>query len=352
MSLNHLVSLSTFAEVDGLGGRKEDISVNNLSMESLTIAGYVDVAGSVGIGTAHNNSYQLLVQESTADAVTTKMVGNGSSTSNFLTPSVLQLQNSNNTVDNYESIAFKNSADGISAFISAQNINQSASGAGILRLGVASAGSAVPLITMTSAYVSTSKPLISQPDPAANGVSGLFLTGNAANYGGVGVGRTAEEGSLTVASGADNYFTGTAAGDIILKNETVGKKLWMGVNGGSAVTLDGSNTLDMKGGSISNVNDLTLSTGNVNVSTAGKGLVVKGGAGGRVGLATLVSGSATVTGVTLTANSRIFLTVNQLGGTPGFLNCTLNIPGSSFEIVSSAGIADSSIVAYFIVEQS
>jgi len=73
---------------------------------------------------------------------------------------------------------------------------------------------------------------------------------------------------------------------------------------------------------------------------------------GKAGVATLVSGTATVTNTGITANSRIYLTVQAPGGTVGTPYVSARTAGTSFTITSTAGASDTSTVAYMIVEPS
>ena len=73
------------------------------------------------------------------------------------------------------------------------------------------------------------------------------------------------------------------------------------------------------------------------------------GTGTRSGVATLVGGTVVVSDTATTANSRILLTCQTPGGTPGFLRISARTAGTSFTILSSSG-TDTSVVAYFIIE--
>lgn len=95
--------------------------------------------------------------------------------------------------------------------------------------------------------------------------------------------------------------------------------------------------------------DVNASTGNILVSTIGKGLQVKTGTNAKIGTAVLVGGTVTVSNTSVTANSRIFLTSQSDGGTPGFLRITAKTAATSFVITSSSG-TDTSTVAWMIVE--
>ncbi len=96
---------------------------------------------------------------------------------------------------------------------------------------------------------------------------------------------------------------------------------------------------------------LVTVTGNVSLGTAGNKLLVKEGTNASMGVATLVAGTVVVNTTLVTANSRIFLTVQALGtvavATP--VAVTARTAGTSFTITSSA-ITDTSIIAWMIVE--
>ncbi len=83
--------------------------------------------------------------------------------------------------------------------------------------------------------------------------------------------------------------------------------------------------------------------------TAVESSVVREGTNARMGLAVLVGGTVVVNTTAVTADSRIFLTTNVPGGTPGFLRVSARTAGTSFTILSSSG-SDTSSVAWLIVE--
>lgn len=79
------------------------------------------------------------------------------------------------------------------------------------------------------------------------------------------------------------------------------------------------------------------------------GLAVTEGANAAQGVATLVAGTVTVNNTRVTANSRIFLTAQNLGTvvTPSALCVSARVNGVSFTILASQG-GDTSIVAWEI----
>lgn len=89
--------------------------------------------------------------------------------------------------------------------------------------------------------------------------------------------------------------------------------------------------------------------GDIDMGTAGKGLKVKEGANAKQGTAVLVAGTVTVADTAVTASSRIFLTSQADGGTPGFVRVSARTAGTSFTITSS-NVADTSTIAYEIFE--
>lgn len=83
--------------------------------------------------------------------------------------------------------------------------------------------------------------------------------------------------------------------------------------------------------------------------TAGGGLAIKEGTNARSG--TLVLTGATpvvVNNSSITATTRIYLTANAPGGTPGHFWVSARSAGTSFSVTGTAG--DTSTLAYFLVE--
>src|SRR5215472_12352404 len=95
--------------------------------------------------------------------------------------------------------------------------------------------------------------------------------------------------------------------------------------------------------------NLNSQFGNVDVQSAGSGVRVAEGANAKQGTAVLVAGTLVVADTSVTANSRIFLTSNLDGGTPGFVRVSARVAGTSFTITSSSG-TDTSTIAYEIFE--
>ena len=129
------------------------------------------------------------------------------------------------------------------------------------------------------------------------------------------------------------------------------------VGGGLDVTgpISGTDNLTVTGyadlASGQFVGTLTLWSGTTPLvfGTAGGGISIKEGANATMGTATLTAGTVTVNTTKVTANSRIFLTSQATGGTPGWVRVSARTAGTSFTITSSSG-TDTSPVAWLILE--
>lgn len=93
--------------------------------------------------------------------------------------------------------------------------------------------------------------------------------------------------------------------------------------------------------------------GNLDIETVGKGLKIKEGSNATMGTATLVAGTVTVNTTSVTASSRIFLTIQSLGtvAVPQAIGVTSVTASTSFTI-TSADITDTSVIAWHIIEPS
>jgi hypothetical protein len=95
---------------------------------------------------------------------------------------------------------------------------------------------------------------------------------------------------------------------------------------------------------------VSVSGGDLDVFTAGKGLRVAEGSNAKQGTAVLNGTTAVVvSNSSVTANSRIFLTINAPGGTPASPYVFARSAGVSFSI-KSTGASDTSTVAWEIFE--
>jgi len=78
----------------------------------------------------------------------------------------------------------------------------------------------------------------------------------------------------------------------------------------------------------------------------GSKVIVASGTGASVGIATLVSGSKTVTNPLVTTSSEVFLSVTTVSGQQGILSC--NVAGGSFTITSTNS-GDNSTISWIVV---
>lgn len=91
------------------------------------------------------------------------------------------------------------------------------------------------------------------------------------------------------------------------------------------------------------------SFGQIDVTEVGAGFSVAEGSNAKQGTATLVAGTVAVANTSVTSTSRIFLTAQNTGGTPGALRVSARSAGVSFTITSTSS-TDTSVVAYEIFE--
>lgn len=103
------------------------------------------------------------------------------------------------------------------------------------------------------------------------------------------------------------------------------------------------------GGSFSVPTDALEVVGNISIGQAGNGLKIKEGSNAKLGVDVLVAGSVTVSNTSVTANSRIFVTIDSPSGTVGSVYATNIIVGTSFDI-NSTSLLDTSTVAWMIIE--
>lgn len=159
-----------------------------------------------------------------------------------------------------------------------------------------------------------------------------------------------------------NTFTGTA---VTLTGPTAATQvLTARITGNTTAQLaiDANGKLEWSSGS--NPSDVSLfRDGSVRLHTvnafatesnlvcdvAGGGLVIREGSNARQGTAVLVGGTVTVSNTSVTALTRIQLTSQVDGGTPGWLRVSARVAGTSFTITSSSA-TDTSTVAWLLVE--
>lgn len=109
-------------------------------------------------------------------------------------------------------------------------------------------------------------------------------------------------------------------------------------------------TFSYLGSDIAVIGTLALTTyTNVAINAIGAGLQIAEGSDARLGTAVMVAGTVTVNNSTVTAKTRIFLTINTPGGTVGSVYVSARTAGTSFTITSTS-VLDTSTVAWLLVE--
>jgi hypothetical protein len=183
-----------------------------------------------------------------------------------------------------------------------------------------------------------------------NAIVGCEADGNSMGSGTVGAGvnlNGATACTIIGMVGAAQVYgvqvAGTLTDTCLIANTVTGTTAAFNYVSGGGYFLVGPNEADFSGipGGVQ--------FGNIDVKVAGAGLQVKEGANCKQGTAVLVRGTVTMADTAATATSRIFLTSQADGGTPGFLRVSARTPGTSFTITSSSG-TDTSVVAYEIFE--
>ncbi len=195
------------------------------------------------------------------------------------------------------------------------------------------------------------------PDHSAVGIGGVETAKGTVKITHTGTGTDASASAISI----DLAGSGTASQGIFITGTgggTSGNLLEVR-NGGTGpvfrVTSTGSTQLGSGTGSPDVLlargaaGRLDLNSTDLRIATIGRGLQIQEGTNARMGTAVLTAGAVTVANTSVTANSRIFLTSQADGGTPGFLRVSARSAGVSFTITSGSG-ADTSTVAYLIVE--
>lgn len=207
--------------------------------------------------------------------------------------------------------------------------------------------------------------------------SGSF-GGNANFVVGVGIpGGTPFSGSSPTTNGGyswigNNEFSNTDQNTIIVGNQYADYAVFQcevtnGSSGNAALSLGslmgnnagvltyncGSNLLQINryNGTLTPIVTIDTNVGQLELLEIGAGLSIAEGSNAKQGTVVLAAGTVTVSTTAVTANSRIFLTVQVLGtvALPTAIAVSNIVPGTSFDIIS-ADLTDTSTVAYFITE--
>lgn len=180
-------------------------------------------------------------------------------------------------------------------------------------------------------------------------------TGGALNMttgtGGIGTATTGAAGgswTMTPGAGGVGSATGGQGGGITIKGGLGGASGTPG-SGGEIIFQTAVTTSLAERLRLTNTGETRVSNGHLQIATLGNTLQVKTGGNSKLGTAVLVGGTVTVANTSVTTNSRIFLTSQVNGGTPGFLRIGAITAATSF-VITSSSVTDTSTVAWFIVE--
>lgn len=153
---------------------------------------------------------------------------------------------------------------------------------------------------------------------------------------------------------AEGPTTGKRLADFRITGDTYPRVRITPVSG----TSNGFGTIAFGDGISANTANLYMKSANVLatdsdicLNSSGKGLRIKEGYNAKMGVTTLYNGVRTITTAGVKANSRIFLTIQEAGGTIGTLYITERIADTSFKIQSTSA-TDTSVVAWHIVDPS
>jgi hypothetical protein len=163
-------------------------------------------------------------------------------------------------------------------------------------------------------------------------------------------GATATSDLLSLFVVGDGFarFRGRADGRFSWGPGNAARDTFLYRSGVNALQTDGF--LDMASGQSDGAFSVFGGSANsLKLGTAGGGLGIAEGSNARMGLSTLTGGTVVVANTSVTANTRIFLTCQTPGGTPGFLRVSTRTAATSFTILSSSG-TDTSAVAWLLVE--
>lgn len=175
--------------------------------------------------------------------------------------------------------------------------------------------------------------------PAAAGYGSHYICPNGTNFG------TMHIFSTDYKADATNYesveIRKQSAGAALIKVTKGGtgtyRNLEIHTNNKKQVTLDTSGNFNIE-------------TGELSIVTTGKGLSIKSSTNPRLGTATLVAGTKTVSNTSVLTGDHIMTWCITPGGTQGFLSTPVaSIVNATSFVINSSNAADTSVVGYMIV---
>lgn len=212
-----------------------------------------------------------------------------------------------------------------------------------------------PITSVGVAGVQQSVNITAGQDVAFNGVKFAGTSAASTNW------FTNLPDAVLLADSVFNFRTPVSFADVIASQPSASGNTALSTNVGNLDAFDRFRLLasgSMSWGSGSGARDVTvarnaanrldLSTADLRIASIGRGLEIAEGSNAKMGLATLVAGTVTVSTTAVAANSRIFLTAQSTGGTAGALRVSARSAGTSFTITSTSG-TDTSTVAWQIV---
>ncbi|WP_220017912.1 hypothetical protein [Candidatus Rhabdochlamydia oedothoracis] len=143
-------------------------------------------------------------------------------------------------------------------------------------------------------------------------------------------------------------FAAASMGSLLMKANENWTTTSNGTNISFQVTSNITNTLRQ----VATILNSSASISGVAISELGAGFLIKEGSNARMGVVTLSAGTATVLNSTVTANTRIFLTVNRQSSLNllGFLRVSGRTPGVSFSISTGIALDFGSVVSWLLIE--
>lgn len=182
----------------------------------------------------------------------------------------------------------------------------------------------------------------------SGGGSAVTITAGTGGPGTATTGATGGNTAINAGAGGVGSATGGGGGNTVIQAGAGGASGSPGA-GGFIQFLTASTTSFTEKIRILAAGGVNIVNGMLNVTTVGNGLAVASGSNAKIGTAVLAAGVATVSNTGITANSRIFVTSDVDGGTPGFVRVTAKTVGTGFTITSSS-LVDTSTIAWLIVE--
>lgn len=161
-----------------------------------------------------------------------------------------------------------------------------------------------------------------------------------------------QSGDIIGEWGARGYngtsFSATSQAYILLN----ANQNWTNANNGTNISFQvtpNGTTVPVEMVSIVNT---SASISGLSITDLGSGILIKEGSNARMGVVTLSGGSATILNSTVTANTRVFLTINNQSSLNllGFLRVTGRTPGVSFSISTGITLDFGSVVSWLLIE--